>query len=375
MNIKDNKKYLNEQIITYIGNKRKLLNEIEHEIVKIKKHLKKDKLDMADIFSGSGIVARMMKKHANLIIANDLEQYSRIINECYLSNKSEFNDNIYNYYYEVINDRVKNKKIRGIVSENYAPYSDEDIKHGERVFFTRYNAEIIDTIRNEINEIPEELQKFFLAPLIYSASVNNNTGGIFKGFYKDSKTGIGKFGGNGSHALKRIKGKIELLKPVLSNHECEYRVYQSDSNDLVKELEPLDVIYIDPPYNQHPYGSNYFMLNLIVDNCLDSEVSKVSGIPKNWNRSQYNKKQFALKSFEDLVSNAKAKYLIVSYNSEGFITFDEISSVLKKHGDLKAREIKYNTYRASRNLKNRNLYVHEYIFVLKKWEEKNGKTI
>ena len=34
-------------------------------------------------------------------------------------------------------------------------------------------------------------------------------------------------------------------------------------NELVKEIEPVDLAYFDPPYNQHPYGSNYFMLNII----------------------------------------------------------------------------------------------------------------
>ena len=35
--------------------------------------------------------------------------------------------------------------------------------------------------------------------------------------------------------------------------------------ELAADLPPLDLVYLDPPYNQHPYGSNYFMLNLLVD--------------------------------------------------------------------------------------------------------------
>ena len=31
-----------------------------------------------------------------------------------------------------------------------------------------------------------------------------------------------------------------------------------------REYADLDLAYFDPPYNQHPYGSNYFMLNLLV---------------------------------------------------------------------------------------------------------------
>ena len=83
----ENKDYLSEQIITYLGNKRSLLKEIENEIIKIKKKIKKEKIIACDLFSGSGIVARMLKQHCSKIIANDLEEYSYLINKCYLSNK------------------------------------------------------------------------------------------------------------------------------------------------------------------------------------------------------------------------------------------------------------------------------------------------
>lgn len=85
----ENKEYLTAQIITYIGNKRQLIRNIE-EVKKIAGLLGKEKLVCADIFSGSGIVARMLKKYSSVLIANDLEEYSRLINECYLTDKKDF---------------------------------------------------------------------------------------------------------------------------------------------------------------------------------------------------------------------------------------------------------------------------------------------
>ena len=87
---------------------------------------------------------------------------------------------------------------------------------------------------------------------------------MFKGFYKDRTTGVGQYGGTGSDALKRIKGEITLEIPVLSRFECDYQVLQDDTNKVASGIKGLDLAYIDPPYNQHPYGSNYFMLNLLV---------------------------------------------------------------------------------------------------------------
>lgn len=198
------------------------------------------------------------------------------------------------------------------------------------------------------------------------ASIHANTSGVFKGFYKNSKTGVGQFGGNGENALRRILGEIDMAAPVLSNFETEYKVFQKDANELVRELKGIDVAYLDPPYNQHPYGSNYFMLNVIANNSLPEKISKVSGIPEKWNHSDYNKKATALASMEDLVANIDAKYLIISYNNEGFISKDEMEAMLRKYGTLKTKVIEYNAFRGSRNLNNRNLKTNEYLFVLKK---------
>jgi adenine-specific DNA-methyltransferase len=81
--------YLTRQLITYIGNKRALLGFIGSGIKTVQKRLKKNKLRMFDVFSGSGIVARYFKQFSDLLIANDLEKYSTVINECYLSNEDE----------------------------------------------------------------------------------------------------------------------------------------------------------------------------------------------------------------------------------------------------------------------------------------------
>ena len=90
MQLQENKDFLTTQIITYLGNKRSLLSHIEHEVELISQKLKKEKLVCADLFSGSGIVARMLKSHAEKLIVNDLENYSAMINSCYLSNKSDY---------------------------------------------------------------------------------------------------------------------------------------------------------------------------------------------------------------------------------------------------------------------------------------------
>ena len=202
--------------------------------------------------------------------------------------------------------------------------------------------------------------------LTLKASIHTNTSGVFKGFYKSSETKKGQFGGNGKNALERIMGEISLENIVLSNYNCKSIVYQKDTNELVKELNDIDVAYYDPPYNQHPYGSNYHMLNTIVNYKEPDETSKVSGIPTDWNKSNYNKRDSAIESLNQLIKHTNAKYILLSYNNEGLITPDEIRNILSNYGSVTLKEQNYNTFRGSRNLKNRNLKVKELLWVLKK---------
>jgi adenine-specific DNA-methyltransferase len=362
----EKKEFLSSQLITYIGNKRALLGFIGAGIKKVQKKLRKHKLKMFDVFSGSGIAARYFKQFSSLLIANDLEKYSTLTNECYLANQDELDiPSLWNYYREIVAE-AEAHLVKGIVSELYAPRNDKNIKAGERVFYTRRNAMYIDTVRRLIEKIPESGRKFFLAPLLSEASIHANTSGVFKGFYKNRETGIGQFGGMRQDALLRITGNIKLPFPVFSNFNCETIVCNGDSNQIIKTLPEVDVAYLDPPYNQHPYGSNYFMLNVIADYTYPENTSKVSGIPENWNRSHYNKENHALQALTELVENIKSKYVIISFNSEGFISLEEMKNMLKNMGRVEVLETKYNTFKGSRNLNNRGIHVKEYLYLLEK---------
>ncbi|MBP3561656.1 MAG: DNA adenine methylase [Treponema sp.] len=381
----ENTQYLTEQLITYIGNKRSLLPFIKQGVEIVQKELNKEFLHCFDVFSGSGIVSRFLKSYAASITTNDLETYAKIISSCYLSNKSSINfDELEKIHSELVKSTTNeistcelNNSCPGFVSELYAPKDEDNVQFGERCFYTPYNAKYIDIIRQKItDEVPAELQKFFIAPLLSEVSVHANTAGIFKGFYKNSRTGKGQFGGNGKNALERIKGKIELPLPIFSNFECPSYIFQEDANTLILDEmlynhlpeKEFDLAYIDPPYNQHPYGSNYFMLNLIANyqrpDC--EKISRVSGIPKDWNRSSFNRKRDAAESFTNLVSSLRAKYLMVSFNSEGYISKNEMINILEKVGTVTVLDISYNAFKGSRNLKNRDIYVSEYLFIVKK---------
>ncbi len=358
-------RYLQEQIITYLGNKRRLLDFIGRAVKQVRARLGGRKLSCFDAFAGSGIVSRYLKQHAALLYANDLEDYSRVINTCYLANSDAVQAARLTELHAELLQQIEAEPSPGLLAELYAPQDDTDIHQGERVFYTRRNAVYLDTARKLIGRQPQEVQHFFLAPLLCEASIHTNTAGIFKGFYKN-RDGVGKFGGRGANALQRIMSPISLPHPIFSRFDCEHHVLQGDATVAAASLPELDFAYLDPPYNQHPYGSNYFMLNLLLRYERPDKLSAVSGIPHDWNRSPYNKRARVQQALDSLLTALPARFVLISYNSEGFIPLPAMQELLHRHGKVQLMQTDYATFRGCRNLRSRALSVKEYLFLLEK---------
>ena len=359
--------YLTRQLITYIGNKRSLLPHIGAAVEHAKRRLAKPRLRTLDAFSGSGVVSRYLKAHSSLVVSNDFEDYAAVIARCFLTNRSEIDAATLSDIVADLNRRAQTADLpTGFIEDIYAPADENNITPTDRVFYTKRNARLLDNYRRLIDEYPLRYRDLLLGPLLSEASVHSNTAGVFKGFYKNRATGVGQFGGTGKDALTRIKGEIHLAPPVLSRFECDYRVLQHDANHLARVVRDIDFAYIDPPYNQHPYGSNYFMLNLLANYRRPRQVSRVSGIPPDWQRSGYNVKAKSFSLLLDLLENLDAPFALLSFNSEGFISRAELESSLARLGAVQSYAIPYNTFRGSRNLRARDIHVAEHTFLLEK---------
>ena len=359
--------YLSRQLITYIGNKRALLGQIGRAVERVKRRLGKSRLRVFDAFSGSGVVSRFLKAHASHLISNDIEDYAAVTARCYLRNRSTVD---FRAIFEIVADlnaRVMTEPLPpGFIEEMYSPRDEARITKEDRVFYTRNNARRLDNYRRLIDSVPCDMREMLMGPLLSEASIHANTAGVFKGFYKNRHTQVGQFGGSGSDALVRIMGDIQMEPPVLSNFECDYEVLQDDANAAAGRLKALDLAYIDPPYNQHPYGSNYFMLNLLVRYQRPTHVSRVSGIPTDWRRSGYNVRTKSLPLLRSLLHTIDAPFLLVSFNNEGFIPPDKMRAMLSDIGSVDVLEIQYNAFRGSRNFNNRSVHVTEQLFLVER---------
>lgn len=362
--------YLADQLITYLGNKRKLIGNIEICVQNISKQLNKERLNILEPFCGSGSVSRMLKLYSNKLVVNDLEDYCSTLAKCYLASPNTAQYDKIKTNITCMNKHKFSKVAPSFIRKHYSPKDDKDIKEGERVYYTQYNAHIIDTFSHYIRKYPVNERCFYLAPLLTQCSVHTNTSGTFNSYHK--KDGVGHYGGKGENALTRIMGEIELPIPVFSYQpDTVVEVYNKDANKLIGELvergEWFDVAYLDPPYNKHPYGTNYFMLNMInrLDPIMDIPDNH-RGQPDDWTRSKYNSFSECKRVFEELIKQIPASYVIISYNNEGILSEEQLTEILERYGSVSKQEIVYPTYKGCKNLSSRNKDVLEYIWILNK---------
>src|SRR5574343_140292 len=300
--------YLTENIITYIGNKRKLLPNINTIIDNITRNNKTfDKC--LDAFSGSGIVSRFLRYKGFIVYTNDLEPYTIPINKTFLTlNEDPLCDEDYNYLNNI------NSTNNPFFSKYYAPKNTNspDLIN-ERLFYTTENAIFIDGVLEQIQNWDENKKNAVLANLLYKMSKHINTSGVMKGFHNG-------FSGSKKQNLDRIMANITITPNYYINAPIG-NVYNVKSEELfsVTNCPYMDITYIDPPYNSHQYSANYHLLNSAVkydfyNPGLPTEKKSKVGIRKDNNKSDFCYKDKAVHAFTTLFNNLQTKYLIMSFN-------------------------------------------------------------
>ena len=366
--------YLIRQIIAYIGNKRKLLGLIEKSVDSLGLSGRQG-LKFFDVFAGSGVVSRLAKFLNFEVYTNDWEYYSYILSRGFILNNRRDLENLFGgleafeQELDYLNNLPSPPPQEQYIARYYAPSSfelqDVDYKT-QRLFYTRDNALIIDKIRNAVDlRYPADSgdtrtgmkRDLLISMLIYEAATHTNTSGVFKAFHKG-------FGGHSRDALTRILAPIRLRMPELIDSDYPVHVYRKDANRLVREIGPVDIAYLDPPYNQHQYGSNYHMLNTIarwdkiaapLDLNEKGELKEKAAIRKDWRetKSDYCYRDSAALAFADLLENLNARYILISYSTDGIIPFEQMKEICRRKGRLSIVTNEYTKYRGGKQSNSR----------------------
>ena len=332
----------------YLGNKESILNEIE-DLLESKGLLQK-RFIFFDAFCGSGSVADYFKSYYDIVI-NDNLTWSVIYTKGRACAPACTFEKLGFDPFEYLNSNQS--IVQGFMYKNYAP------TESARMYFTPENAGRIDFFRKQIedwknkNLLSEEEYCYLIACLIESVSDVSNTAGVYGAFLKKWDS--------------RATKKIVFSKVDFRPERCtSIKTYNAKIEDIIEQVE-CDILYLDPPYTQNQYGTQYHLLETLV---LDDNpsISKVTGSRSTAPmRSDWSKEYKANILFDRILAKTKAKYIVLSYNNDGFMSKEYIEAAMKRYGKPETFVCKKIAYKKYQNWKSQNENKHfEYLFFVEK---------
>lgn len=383
------REYETSQLIPYLGNKRALVPKLRGLFRALTEG--RSQPVFLDPFAGAGSVSRLARTLGMRVKSNDWEPYAYALNRAWLVLGRSDLERLFpgdggldtvldrlNSFHPSRENRSPDPEPEPYMARWYAPRDTARADwRTERLFYTRENALFLDRVRECVEReypanpsVDPESQAarrrdLLLALLILEAAVHANTSGVFKAFHKG-------FGGHGRDALPRILGAMELEFPILPEAESA-EVFREDAEVFVRRWS-ADLAYLDPPYNQHQYGSNYHLLNTLVrwdrnpvplDIGLDGRLLRKAGIPGAWNvtRSPYCSRSTARDALVRLVDGLDVRSAVFSYNTEGIVSPEELYGQLSERWEVRTEVLDYVRYRGGRQSASRLVRNHELAYV------------
>lgn len=338
----------------YIGSKINLLENIAEVI---KENVKDDVDTFLDLFSGTGVVAEYFKKYYR-VLSNDNLYFSYILQKSKIEinqipsfsklNEIGILDPL--LYLETEPFEIKDDYF---ITHNYSPYDG-----CERMYFTVKNASRIDFIRQTINEwrekelIDDNEFSYLLATLIEAVPFISNISGTYGAYFK--------------HWDKRTLSDLKLRSIDVIDNNCKNECYNLDANDLIRKVNG-DLLYIDTPYNNRQYISNYHLLETIAKYDCPEIYGKTGLRHYEDVKSKYCIKTEVADAFEDIIKRAKFRHIVISYSTDGLLTEKQIEEIVCKHGisdTFKLYKIPYRKYKSK--YKQESDELHEYIIYIQK---------
>lgn len=350
----------------FIGNKENLLETI-HFIFKQKGISGKS---FFDFFSGTTSVAKFFKKLNYQVFSSDLLYCSYCLQQAYIKNNEtplftaiikklniKKNSLISTPLSDVVNYLNSLSSKNGFIYKNYSVGGTIELSQ-PRSYFSDDNAKKIDSIRQTIENwyikelITQSEYYILLACLIESVPFYANISGVYAAFQKKWDP----------RALK----PFELRAIETINNSKDNFVYNINSLELVRDIN-IDILYLDPPYNARQYAPNYHLLETIAkyDN---PKIKGITGMREySEQKSSFCNKTTAIKDLDYIAKNAKYKFLVLSYNSEGIMQKETILKTLNQYGKAEVVEFDYLRFKSNNNGKSKTKkHIQEQLYILKK---------
>lgn len=335
----------------FIGNKELIANDIRQLLEE--KGLLDRGLTFFDACCGSGAVSDALKDSFDIRI-NDILEWCVLYTRGRLVAASCTFSRLGFDPFAFLADKTRCRE--GFFFEHYSPGG------SARMYFTARNASRIDYIRQTIGEwqavgsIDEDEYAHLLASLIESLSAVSNTAGVYGAFLK--------------HWDPRALRDLEFLPVVSRDAPCgDLAEHNARIEDIIGEVD-CDVLYLDPPYTQNQYGTQYHILETLVKNDRPSLSAITGSRPVTPMKSEWSRDIRKHILFDRVIANTRARYIVFSYSTDGFMSRSYIETVLKRYGKVDTLVCRPISYRKYTNTKSREDGDHiEYLFFVEKREK------
>jgi len=333
--------------VRYLGNKTRLLGFIGRVLEE--RGIRAGAA--ADPFTGTASVARELKRRGFHVVASDVMEYGYVFARAYVEVPAT---PAFPQLRGVVGPRTPSLAAvlrylnalppePGFIHEHFTPAGDAGRRHG-RMYFTPANAARIDAIRATLEHwrradlIDADGFHTLLAALIEAADRVANTTGVYASFVKSWQP----------NALRPLE-----LVPHRTVHGNGCRAARSDAVELLEELPPLDLLYLDPPYNSRQYPGYYHIPELIALGWFGDEPPQLRGktglLPDRDKRSDWARRGRCERALETLLERARFRHLMLSYNTEGIIPEATIERLLKAYGRASTYHCYTRAYRRYRS--------------------------
>lgn len=295
-------------MIKYLGSKRLLVDHI----VSVCETLRPDSGTVLDLFSGTSRVGHALKKAGFGVYANDHNAYAHTLAMCYVQADADI---VRSDATRIINELNALPGREGVFTQNYCRASR---------YFTPENGARIESMRNHLEslDLDPELHAVVLTSLVEAADRVDSTTGVQMAYLKSWAP----------RALKPIELRLPNILPHPDEHPC--RAFNLDALDAAHGIS-ADIAYLDPPYNQHSYLGNYHVWESLVrwDHPETYGVA-CKRIDCKERKSSFNSKVKIEDALRSVIDTIDAKTLIVSFNDEGYLTREQIESMLEPIGPV-----------------------------------------
>lgn len=295
-------------MIKYLGSKRRLVSALG-DIYSMT-----DSMTSLDLFTGTTRVAQEFKRRGSQVTAVDTARYADIFSKCYIETDASHVD--YAQLRQVIAYLNSLPGEPGYFTETFCIQSR---------YFMPKNGARVDRIRNVLaTEFKDDpLYPVLLTSLIEAADRVDSTTGVQMAYLKS-------WAARSSNPLEL---RVPDLLPGTGTSVLDNAV------SAVDYLGPFDIAYLDPPYNQHRYFTNYHVWETLVAwdapehygiacKRLDSRDATT--------KSVFNQKRDMPAALQYCIENVKADTIIVSYNNEAWIELDALIECCLTRGPVEA---------------------------------------